>query len=94
MLMRATPLRQLFFLRVPNALPTLFSGLRLAVVYAPFAVIVGEWVGSSRGLGYLMLLADGRGQTDLMFAAVFVLSGMSLLLFAVLERLAHSSLQR
>lgn len=89
-LMRATPLRRLFVLQVPHALPALISGLRLAIVYAPFAVIVGEWVGSSRGLGYLMLMANGRGQTDLMFAALFVLAAMSLLLFAALERLVKA----
>ena len=86
-MMRATPLRRLFLLQVPHALPALFSGLRLAVVYAPFAVIIGEWVGSSRGLGHLMLLANGRGQTELMFAALFVLAAMSLTLFAALERI-------
>jgi len=88
-MMRATPLRRLFLLQVPHALPAFFSGLRLAVVQAPFAVVIGEWVGSSRGLGHLMLLANGRGQTDLMFAALFVLAGMSLLMFSALERLAH-----
>jgi putative hydroxymethylpyrimidine transport system permease protein len=86
-MMRATPLRRLFLLQVPHALPALFSGLRLAVVYAPFAVIIGEWVGSSRGLGYLMLMSNGRGQTDLMFAALIVLAAMSLVLFASLERI-------
>lgn len=86
-MMRATPLRRLFFLQLPHALPALVSGLRLAVAYAPFAVIIGEWVGASRGLGYLMLLANGRGQTELMFAALFILAGMSFVLFATLERI-------
>ncbi|MCC5992850.1 MAG: ABC transporter permease [Rhodobacteraceae bacterium] len=88
-MMHATPLRRLFLLQVPHALPALASGLRLAVVYAPFAVIIGEWVGSSRGLGHLMLLANGRGQTELMFASLIVLAGMSLLLFAAVERLVR-----
>ncbi|RGP37294.1 ABC transporter permease [Pseudotabrizicola alkalilacus] len=87
-LMRATPLRRLLLLQVPHALPALGSGLRLAVVYAPFAVVIGEWVGSSRGLGYLMLMANGRGQTDLMFAALVVLVAQSLILFALLEAIA------
>jgi putative hydroxymethylpyrimidine transport system permease protein len=87
-MMRATPLRRLFLLQLPNALPALASGLRLAVVYAPFAVVIGEWVGSSRGLGYLMLMANGRGQTDLMFAALLVLAAQSLILFALFEALA------
>lgn len=87
-MMRATPLRRLLLLQVPHALPALGSGLRLAVVYAPFAVVIGEWVGSSRGLGYLMLMANGRGQTDLMFAALVVLVAQSLVLFALLETIA------
>lgn len=84
-LMQAKPVRRLFLLQVPHALPALLSGLRLAVVYAPFAVIIGEWVGSSRGLGYLMLVANGRGQTELMFAALVVLAGLSLALFGLLD---------
>ena len=87
--MRATPLRRLFLLQLPHAIPALFSGLRLAVVYAPFAVIIGEWVGASRGLGYLMLMANGRGQTELMFAALFVLAAQSLALFAALEAISR-----
>lgn len=93
-MMRATPLRRLFLLQLPNALPALASGLRLAVVYAPFAVVIGEWVGSSRGLGYLMLMANGRGQTDLMFAALLVLAAQSLILFALFEALARGRMQK
>ena len=55
------------------------------MVYAPFAVVIGEWVGSSRGLGYLMLMANGRGQTDLMFAALITLAALSLTLFFLFE---------
>lgn len=90
---RATPLRRLFLLQVPQAFPALVSGVRLAIVYAPFAAIIGEWVGASRGLGHLMLLANGRGQTDLMFAALLILAAMSLLCFAALERLVSPRLR-
>jgi putative hydroxymethylpyrimidine transport system permease protein len=93
LMMRATPLRRLFLLQVPHALPALLSGLRLAVIHAPFAVIIGEWVGASRGLGYLILMSNGRGQTDIMFAALFVLSAQSLLLFVALEALAKGRMQ-
>jgi len=44
-------------IRIPSALPSLGTGLRLAAVYAPIGAIIGEWVGASKGLGYLMLLA-------------------------------------
>lgn len=88
-IMGASPARRLFLLQVPHALPALASGLRLSVITAPFAVVIGEWVGSSRGLGHLMLMANGRGQTDLMFAALIVLAAQSLVLFAVVERIAR-----
>ncbi len=78
--MQASPSRILWFIRVPAALPSLASGLRLAAVYAPIGAVIGEWVGASRGLGYLMLLANGRAKTDLMFAAMLTLGVCSVLL--------------
>ena len=67
--MQATNLRTLFYLKIPAAMPSLLSGVRLAAVYAPIGATIGEWVGSSEGLGYLMLLANGRVKTDIMCAA-------------------------
>ena len=67
------------------ALPGLASGLRLAAVYAPIGAIIGEWVGASRGLGYLMLLANGRAKIDLMFAALLVLAVFTLLLHRAVD---------
>lgn len=78
--MQASPARILLHIRVPAALPSLASGLRLAAVYAPIGAVIGEWVGASRGLGYLMLLANGRAKTDLMFAAMLTLGVFSVLL--------------
>lgn len=72
--MGAPPRAVMWRLRVPRAIPALGSGLRLAAVYAPIGAVIGEWVGASRGLGYLMLLANGRAQTALMFAALIVLA--------------------
>ncbi|MEM7318652.1 MAG: ABC transporter permease [Pseudomonadota bacterium] len=78
--MRASPRAILWHIRIPAALPSLASGLRLAAVYAPIGAIIGEWVGASRGLGYLMLLANGRAKTDLMFAAMLTLGVFSVML--------------
>lgn len=83
--MNATPARVLWRVRVPAALPGFASGLRLAAVYAPIGAIIGEWVGASRGLGYLMLLANGRAKIDLMFAALIVLAVLTLLLHAAVD---------
>ena len=86
--MNATPLQLLLRIRVPAALPSFASGLRLAAVYAPIGAVIGEWVGSSNGLGYLMLLANGRAKTDLMFAALFVLAIFTVLLYGAISMIA------
>ena len=81
--------RETLLLRLPYAVPGLLSGLRLAVVYGPLAVLIGEWVGSSQGLGHLMLMSNGRGQTALMFAALIVLACLSLILWLAVEVLSR-----
>ena len=78
--MRANKWRLLFQVRAPAALPALASGMRLAAVYAPIGAVIGEWVGASQGLGYLMLLANGRVKIDLMFAALIALCLLTILL--------------
>ena len=87
--MDATPGRALWRVRVPAALPGFASGLRLAAVYAPIGAIIGEWVGASRGLGYLMLLANGRAKIDLMFAALIVLAVLTLNLHASVDAICR-----
>ena len=86
--MGARPARVMTRVRIPAALPALGSGLRLAAVYAPIGAVIGEWVGASRGLGYLMLLANGRAKIDLMFAALLVLAAFTVLLHAAVGRLS------
>ncbi|MBM3608009.1 MAG: ABC transporter permease [Alphaproteobacteria bacterium] len=85
--MGASGLRQLLHLRIPHALPSLASGLRLAAVASPFGAVIGEWVGSSQGLGHLMLLSSGRAQTDMMFACLFVLALFTVLLYFLIDKL-------
>ena len=87
--MGARPGPVLRLIRIPAALPSLGSGLRLAAVYAPIGAVIGEWVGASEGLGYLMLLVNGRAKIDLMFAALFVLAGFTVLLHASVNLLAR-----
>jgi len=61
-------------IRIPAALPALTSGVRVATAVAPIGAVVGEWVGSSAGLGHFMLQKNARMEIDLMFAALFVLA--------------------
>lgn len=72
-------------LRLPAALPALASGLRVATAVAPIGAVVGEWVGSSRGLGFLMLHANARMQVPLMFASLLVLSVFAVALYLAVD---------
>ncbi|SMX36776.1 ABC transporter permease [Octadecabacter ascidiaceicola] len=92
--MGASPARIMWHIRVPAALPGFASGLRLAAVYAPIGAIIGEWVGASKGLGYLMLLANGRAKTDLMFAALIVLAVLTILLHTAVNKVCEKTLDR
>ena len=85
--MGATRLNTLLRVRLPAALPAFGSGLRVATAVAPIGAVVGEWVGSSAGLGYLMLHANARLQIEVMFAALIVLMAMALVLYVTVDRL-------
>lgn len=75
----------LWRLRLPAALPALAQGLRIAAAVAPIGAVIGEWVGSGAGLGFLMLHANGRMQIDLLFAALVVLAAMAIALYYGLD---------
>jgi putative hydroxymethylpyrimidine transport system permease protein len=85
--MNAKPWRTFWLIRIPAALPALASGLRVATALAPLGAVVGEWVGASQGLGFLMLNANSRMQIDLMFAALFTLVVFSLTLYFSVDKL-------
>ncbi len=88
-LYRTTGYQRLMLFRVPAAMPGLVSGLRVAATVAPIGAVVGEWVGASAGLGFVMLHANARVQTDLMFAALFLLAAMAVILRFAVERLTR-----
>ena len=92
--MRSTMTSTLLQIRVPAAFPSLASGIRLAAVYAPIGAVIGEWVGSSNGLGYLMLLANGRVKIDLMFAALIALCLLTVTIRAVVDIACHGIVRK
>lgn len=79
-------------IRIPAALPALASGLRVATAVAPIGAIVGEWVGSSAGLGYLMLHANARMQIDVMFAALVTLAVFAVALYFSVDTVLRRAL--
>ncbi|MDP7231951.1 MAG: ABC transporter permease [Dehalococcoidia bacterium] len=68
---------------VPNALPQIFSGIKVAAVLSVIGAVIGEWIGSSGGLGWLIKLSGPQFKTERIFAAIFVLSILALTLYTI-----------
>ncbi len=88
--MGASRNQQLLKLRLPGALPSFFTGLRIAVTYAVVAAIFGEAVGAVDGLGIWIVLSKNLFRTDLVFGAILVTAVMTIalwLLVGLIERL-------
>jgi ABC-type nitrate/sulfonate/bicarbonate transport system permease component len=85
--------RQIFLkVRVPGALPSFFSGLKIAITYSVVGAVIGEWVGASQGLGIFMIRSSKNFLTDRVFAAIAVTSLLSIVMFAVVMLLERSLL--
>lgn len=77
---------QVFFhARWPNAMPSLFAGLKIAATYSVTAAIIGEWLGASSGLGVYLTRASHSFLTDRVFASIVVISVLSLAYFALVS---------
>jgi NitT/TauT family transport system permease protein len=82
--------QEFYKVRLPNALPHLFSGLKVASTLAVIGAVIGEFVGGNEGLGYLIIIANTELRTPMAFASLAGLSLLGLALFgalAVAERL-------
>lgn len=72
-----------------DALPALFSGLRIAATLAVIGVVVGEMVGGNSGLGYLLMFGEGSGNTALVFVSIIMLTVVGIIAYGfviILER--------
>lgn len=69
--------------QTPSSVPFLFSGIRVAIATSVIGAVIGEWVGASAGLGYLMTRSAPQFLTDRVFASIFILSIMGITLFAL-----------
>ena len=88
--MGANKWQEFIKVRFPTSLPYLFSGLKVAIAVSVIGAVIGEWVGSKEGLGYLMIRSKPQFQTERVFAAIVILSFMGIFLFiliGVLQRL-------
>ena len=72
-------------IKLPNALPGLFSGIRVGTCFAPIGAVVGEWIGGSQGLGSYMIYSNARLQIDNMFAALIILIIITISLYHLID---------
>ncbi|MDQ2788097.1 MAG: ABC transporter permease [Chloroflexota bacterium] len=75
--------------RIPAAMPSIFSGVKIAATYAVTGAVVSEWLGGSKGLGVSMIRAQKSFAPDKVFAAVFIVMLLTLMLFLVIDLVAR-----
>ena len=88
-ILRASRWQILWKVRMPTALPFIFSGAKIGISISTIGAVIGEWVGASAGLGYLMLYANAQLKVDLVFAAIFCLTFLGLGLFSIMSLLEY-----
>jgi NitT/TauT family transport system permease protein len=84
------PFATFFKIQLPNAMPSIFAGLKISITFAVVGAVVGEFVGGQGGLGYLLLIANGNMDTALLFGGIVALTVLGVVLFlliGVVERL-------
>lgn len=85
--MGATPWQTFWKFRLPQALPYIFAGLKLATVLAVIGAVVAEFIGADRGLGYVIVVAGSSFDIARQFAAIIVISAIGMVFFAIIELL-------
>jgi NitT/TauT family transport system permease protein len=90
--MRASRLETFIRISLPQALPSIFAGLKVSITLAVVGAVVGEFVGSNSGIGYLLQIANGTFDLPLMFAALVVLSAIGVLLFVAIDVIERFSI--
>ena len=89
--MGASSWKLFFKVRLPQALPNIFAGLKMAMAMSSTGAIVAEFVASSEGLGYLLLVANGELKTALAFACLFLLIFIGIVLFFAVEAVERAT---
>lgn len=75
--------RQIFWkLEWPHAMPSIFSGLKIAATYSVMGAVISEWLGAQEGIGVYMTLASSSFQTAQVFVAILLIMALSLVFFA------------
>ena len=83
--MQASKLKIFRMVKLPLAMPSFFSGLRISAAYSVMGAVIGEWLGAKQGLGTYMTLAQRSFQVDRVFAAILAVTLLSAALFALVS---------
>lgn len=91
--LKASRFRVFYEVRLPNSLPFIFEGLKIAMPLAVIGAIVGEFIGSSAGLGFVLLSAQSAMNTPTVFAALLWITAMSMMLYGLVVLMAKISIR-
>lgn len=84
-MMGATNGQTFWKLELPSALPSLFSGLKIAATYSVMGAVISEWLGAKQGIGVYMTLAQSSFRIDRVFVAIFAIMLLSMLFFGIIQ---------
>ncbi len=85
--MGASAFQAFYKIKLPNAMPSVFAGLKLSITGAVIGAIVGEFIGADKGMGRVLLEANGEMETDVLFAGIALLSITGVILFLIIDGL-------
>jgi NitT/TauT family transport system permease protein len=83
--LRASPVKEIWQIRLPYAIPHIFSGLKVAITLAVIGAVIAEFVAAEQGLGYFVQFSTSFFKVPQAFAALFLLSALSLALFSIVQ---------
>ncbi len=83
--MRVSAFKMFWMFRLPNALPNVLAGMKVAIAFAVVGAVIAEWVGSTEGLGYLLLKANADLDTEFLFAILLMLMLIGVVLYYAIE---------
>lgn len=86
--------KELFWINIPYALPGFFTGLKLAFLHGPVSVIACDWIGATHGLGYVMLLAYGQMDLEMMFACLSLMLITGVVLYKISNKVEDWALKK
>lgn len=89
---KGSKLQMFWKIRFPNALPSIFAGMKVAISLALIGTIVGEFVGANRGLGYVILQSQGTYNTPRVFAAILILTVIGIVYYQLVDLIERKAM--